>query len=48
MIMRKVLLITVAGLLCVAAPAAAQGQRAQPVPLPDGPGKQIVEVMCSQ
>jgi virginiamycin B lyase len=48
MIMQKALPITFASLLCAVSQAVAQGQRPQPIHLPDGPGKQIVEVMCSQ
>jgi virginiamycin B lyase len=46
--MQKILAIAFTGLLCAATHAVAQGQRQQPIQLPDGPGKQIVEVMCSQ
>src|SRR5687768_11818827 len=46
--MRKTSLLTFASLLCAGSSAHAQGQQRQQVQLPEGIGREVVQVTCSQ
>ena len=46
--MRKTSILTFASLFCAAPSAQPQGQQRQQVQLPEGNGREVVQVTCSQ